>query len=165
MTDEANATAAPRRYTNAELHFAARVRCECGAGFAHPEFAIVAPRSREPRQWECSAVLRGDAGADGVQHSRPLPFVFYEVKSESQPSAGGDTTRPAGPEGQRRAFYVAMWTRALEARKESLHDEGARMRPDAKRLEGLAETVADAERRLAAVRDMGDDDLPPGLRR
>ena len=42
--------------------------------------------------WDCSAILLDMADAN-VKHEARLPFVFYEVKSERQPSAGGATTR------------------------------------------------------------------------
>lgn len=48
--------------------------------------------------WHCSAILRGLA-ARGSSHSAAMPFAFYEVKSEGQPSANGATTRdPQTPE-------------------------------------------------------------------
>lgn len=51
------------------------------------------------RFWDCSAILLGTAipsGAPGaVKHEARLPFAFYEIKSENQPSAGGVTTRPS----------------------------------------------------------------------
>ena len=77
------------KFTPQELCFAATSRCSCGAGFAYPEDTGI------HGQWECSAILMGEAEA-GSTHSSPLPFAFYEVKSESQPSANGATTRPKG---------------------------------------------------------------------
>jgi hypothetical protein len=48
--------------------------------------------------WDCSAILTGEAipvGQPGaVKHEARLPFAFYEIKSENQPSARGATTRP-----------------------------------------------------------------------
>jgi hypothetical protein len=49
--------------------------------------------------WDCSAILLGDAIVSGqpgaVRHTPRLPFTFYEIKAEGQPSARGRTTRPA----------------------------------------------------------------------
>lgn len=74
------------------LVYAATNRCPCGAGLAY-----------EPggeREWDCSAILLGEAIPSGepgaVQHTARLPFAFYEIKGENQPSAEGATTRPGG---------------------------------------------------------------------
>lgn len=75
--------------TDADLVYAATVRCPCGAGMAHPVDADMRGA------WDCSAILKGTAARD-VKHEAQLPFVFYAVKSENQPSAGGATTRPDG---------------------------------------------------------------------
>lgn len=71
-----------------ELRFAAFSRCECGAGLAYPKNIGI------HGSWYCSAILLGDVDAIKIMHSAPLPFTFYEVKSEDQPSANGATTRP-----------------------------------------------------------------------
>jgi hypothetical protein len=72
-------------FTDDELVYAARNRCRCGHGFAYP-------RDCGPRfAWACSAQLK--CIADAGEHSPTLPFVFYEIKSEDQPSAHGQTTR------------------------------------------------------------------------
>jgi hypothetical protein len=79
-----------------KLVYAATARCPCGAGLAYE------PRgeSGKPIQgyWDCSAILLGEAVPEGepgsVQHTAQLPFLFYEIKSEQQPSAQGATTRP-----------------------------------------------------------------------
>lgn len=81
-----------------KLVYAAHKRCPCGAGLAYE------PRGESGKPiagyWDCSAILLGDAIPSGqpgsVQHTGRLPFVFYEVKSETQPSAQGATTRPGG---------------------------------------------------------------------
>lgn len=74
-----------------ELIFAATTRCECGAGMAYPEG--IGMRG----QWHCSDILMGKASP--IQpHTSPLPFSFYEIKSENQPSANGQTTRPESSE-------------------------------------------------------------------
>ena len=72
-----------------ELRFAATLWCPCGAGMAYPVGAMDMQGT-----WDCSAILMGTAAIE-VEHSPALPFMFYEVKSEDQPSADGQTTRPA----------------------------------------------------------------------
>ena len=69
-----------------ELRYAAVARCVCGAGFAYPK------NSGMDGCWHCSAILTGVA-EKGTTHDSALPFRFYEVKSEDQPSAEGRTTR------------------------------------------------------------------------
>lgn len=73
-------------FNDEELVYAAHVRCEkCQAGMAHP-------KDCGPwHQWTCSNVLKGIGEDKGHQ---ALPFAFYEVKEEFQPSANGATTRP-----------------------------------------------------------------------
>ena len=73
-------------FTDDELTYAAVARCgKCKAGMAHP-------KGCDPwHQWTCSDVLKG-VGEDNGHEA--LPFSFYEVKSENQPSAQGATTRP-----------------------------------------------------------------------
>jgi hypothetical protein len=80
------------------LVYAAHSRCPCGAGLAYdPCFedensVFVGPLSG---YWDCSAILQGVADQT-VRHTGKLPFAFYEVLSEGQPSANGATTRPKG---------------------------------------------------------------------
>ena len=80
-------------YAEAELTFSSDARCPCGAGLAHPTGC----GSRH--YWDCSDILMGLAilkdEPGSVQHTGQLPFTFYEIKSEAQPSAGGRTTRRA----------------------------------------------------------------------
>ena len=80
-----------------KMIFAASARCTCGAGLAYDETCVEEP-FRVPSYWECSTILLGDATASGlpgsVTHTPRLPFTFYEIKSENQPSASGATTRP-----------------------------------------------------------------------
>lgn len=75
-----------------ELIFAATARCSCGAGLAYPKNVGM------HGAWTCSDILLGRAKPKGdpesKMHDGDLPFAFYEVKSENQPSAGGATTRP-----------------------------------------------------------------------
>jgi len=71
-----------------ELRFAAFERCNCGAGMAYAVDAGI------HGAWHCSAILRGNASRE-VKHTPSMPFAFYEVKSEGQPSANGATTREA----------------------------------------------------------------------
>lgn len=81
--------------TDDQLVYAATSRCPCGAGLAHK----ANPKAgTDEWAWDCSAILKGEAihtGQPGaVTHTSPLSFTFYEVKSENQPSANGETTRP-----------------------------------------------------------------------
>ena len=83
-----------------KLVYAARVRCPCGAGMAYPkdgDYPDGQPEGpmRWPHNgyWDCSAILLGTADP-AVKHEAKLPFAFYEIKSEDQPSARGETTRP-----------------------------------------------------------------------
>lgn len=79
--------------TDEQLAYAATSRCSCGAGIAH--LKNCGPHG----QWDCSAILTGraiPAGQPGAEkHTAEMPFTFYEIKSENQPSAGGATTRPS----------------------------------------------------------------------
>ncbi len=74
-----------------KLVYAAKSRCPCGAGLAYVP-------GNPGGEWDCSAILLGEAipmdKPGSVQHTAPLPFVFYEILSENQPSAEGATTRP-----------------------------------------------------------------------
>lgn len=80
-----------------KLVYAATARCPCGAGLAYDKKG----ESGRPIEgyWDCSAILLGEAIPSGepgsVQHTARLPFVFYEIKGENQPSANGTTTRDA----------------------------------------------------------------------
>lgn len=76
------------KYSDDELIYAAYSRCPCGAGMAY-----VKNPSSDMRYWDCSNILKGIADVK-VMHTGELPFAFYEVKSENQPSAYGATTRP-----------------------------------------------------------------------
>lgn len=89
-----------RYFKDAELIYAATARCPCGAGLAYartdenPDLPY-----RGPSAWDCSDILTKRAALSGTpeakQHTDLLPFTFYEIKSEGQPSASGATTRPA----------------------------------------------------------------------
>jgi hypothetical protein len=70
-----------------ELVYAARQRCQCGAGFAYPENIGVGG------SWHCSKILLGKA-VEGSRHDGPMPFMFWDIKSEIETSATGATTRP-----------------------------------------------------------------------
>lgn len=73
-------------FKDEDLIYAAFARCKkCNAGMAYPKGC------GPSHQWTCSDVLKG-IGTDGGHEA--LPFAFYEVKSENQPSANGATTRP-----------------------------------------------------------------------
>lgn len=76
-----------QRFAADELTFAARSRCKCGLGLAYPNDTGM------HGSWDCSGVLLGAAAKDQPHDS--LPFAFYEIKSENQPSANGATTRAA----------------------------------------------------------------------
>lgn len=67
------------------LVFAAEARCPCGAGLAYN-------KSNNDNCWDCSDILLGKADKKLI-HTAKLPFVFWEIKSEEQPSAKGLTTR------------------------------------------------------------------------
>ena len=80
-----------------DLTWAATARCQCGAGLAYNEDC------QEPGSpmmwpyngyWDCSAIILGTADRS-VRHKARLPFAFYEIKSDNQPSANGATTRPS----------------------------------------------------------------------
>jgi len=79
------------------LIYSAYARCECGLGFAYDPAGEACTNKdsplRTPSQWECSGILLKTAERDKL-HTPPLPFAFYDVKSENQPSANGQTTRP-----------------------------------------------------------------------
>lgn len=83
-----------------ELLYAAAARCACGAGLAYAPSDPGAPSLpfKGPSAWECSDILTDRAirsGQPGAKvHDEPAPFMFYEIKSENQPSAQGATTRP-----------------------------------------------------------------------
>ncbi len=76
--------------------YAATSRCPCGAGLAFDPLGedeaspFVGPLSG---YWDCSKILLGTADR-AAKHTGRLPFSFYNVKSEEQPSANGATTRP-----------------------------------------------------------------------
>ncbi len=78
------------------LRYAATSRCPCGAGMAYDPAADDVQRG--DGCWDCSTILLGTAIESGqpgaVTHSDRLPFRFWEIKSEDQPSAHGQTTRP-----------------------------------------------------------------------
>lgn len=76
--------------TDNDLVYSAYSRCPCGAGLAYKRNAK--PNSDE-WAWDCSAILKGVAN-DKITHTAILPFVFWEIKSELQPSVNGATTRP-----------------------------------------------------------------------
>jgi hypothetical protein len=77
------------------LVYSATARCPCGAGLAYdPAYEDESSVFRGPLSghWDCSAILLGTADP-AVQHTDQLPFAFYEIKTEGQPSACGATTR------------------------------------------------------------------------
>lgn len=74
-------------FTDDDLVYSATAVCECGHGLAYPKDC------GPGHYWDCSAILKGVAYPD-LKHTAKLPFAFYDVKSENQPSANGATTRP-----------------------------------------------------------------------
>jgi hypothetical protein len=78
--------------TQDDLIYAAYSRCSCGAGLAYKKNP-----GPDEMYWDCSAILLGTADR-AVKHEAQLPFAFWSLKSELQPSVGGATTRPKGTE-------------------------------------------------------------------
>lgn len=81
------------------LVFAADARCNCGAGMAYdPTGEVTRADStpfRAPSAWDCSRLLLNAPRDLGVPEGHDhLPFAFWQIKSEYQPSANGRTTRP-----------------------------------------------------------------------
>lgn len=81
-----------RKPKKPKLVYAAYSRCPCGAGLAY----VVGCGGYG--HWDCSDILLGTAIESGqpgaVTHTDRLPFIFWDIKSEQQPSSGGATTRP-----------------------------------------------------------------------
>jgi hypothetical protein len=76
-------------FTDDELRYAARSRCSgCKAGLAYPLGIGI------QGAWYCSDWLTGRNDARTTGKHDQFPFTFYEIKSETQPSAHGATTRP-----------------------------------------------------------------------
>lgn len=86
-------------FLDTELVYAAAFRCLCGAGMAYPDGIALGGA------WYCSAILKGEARRE-ADHNAAHPFAFYEVKSEDQPSAYGQTTRPSGSYVETTPWYV-----------------------------------------------------------
>lgn len=88
-------------FTDDELVYAAWTRCECGAGMAYPKDIgfhgswICSEQMTNPKRWT-NYDNKTYKTEDGKLHSKDLPFSFWSVKSEGQPSANGATTRPKG---------------------------------------------------------------------
>lgn len=83
--------------TAADLTWAATDRCPCGAGLAYDstcQLEDVPQNWPYNGYWDCSAILLGTAAKD-VTHTAKLPFAYYSIKADTQPSANGRTTRPA----------------------------------------------------------------------
>lgn len=83
------------------LIYAAYDRCHCGAGMAYDPTSRGDGPFKGPSKWECGDILRfNDLSEDrqaqvkAATHTGGLPFAFYEIKSETQPSAAGASTRP-----------------------------------------------------------------------
>lgn len=63
-------------FTDDELFYSASARCPCGHGLAYPKDC------GPGHYWDCSAILKGIADTS-VKHTDQLPFVFYDIKGES----------------------------------------------------------------------------------
>lgn len=78
--------------TESDLIYAAYSKCPYGAGLAYVRGIGI------NGYWDCSDILLGRAKTKEepghVQHTGRMPFIFWEVLSEDQPSAKGATTRP-----------------------------------------------------------------------
>lgn len=76
-------------FLDSDLIYSATAKCNCGAGLAYPKGVGI------HGNWDCSGILTGRALTDlSIKHDAPYSFSFYEIKSEQQPSANGQTTRP-----------------------------------------------------------------------
>lgn len=64
-------------FTDDELRYSAATLCPCGHGLAYPKDC--GPN----HYWDCSAILKGIADKN-VQHTGQVPFVFYDIKGESE---------------------------------------------------------------------------------
>lgn len=73
-------------FAPADLVYSAGARCRCGAGLAYPK------NCGGFHHWSCGDVLTGHV-RDSHEHDE-FPFNMYEIKSEQQASAHGQTTRP-----------------------------------------------------------------------
>lgn len=73
-------------FTDDELVYSAMNLCPCGHGLAYPKDCGI------NHHWDCSAILKGIHDKT-VEHTAQLPFMYYGIKSEGQPSAHGHTTR------------------------------------------------------------------------
>jgi hypothetical protein len=86
--------------TDADLNYAATDRCVCGAGMAYFKEAEIRDNKPGHNSWVCSRILK-DKLDKLTREIDPfygkhllLPFAFYAIKDERQPSAQGVTTRP-----------------------------------------------------------------------
>jgi len=64
-------------FTDDELFYSAVALCPCGHGLAYPK------ECGPGHYWDCSAILKGIADTS-VKHTDQLPFVFYDIKGESE---------------------------------------------------------------------------------
>lgn len=64
-------------FTDDELFYSASSLCPCGHGLAYPK------ECGPSHYWDCSAILKGIADTN-VKHTGQLPFMFYDVKGESE---------------------------------------------------------------------------------
>lgn len=90
-----------------ELRYSQRSRCSCGAGLAYwPAGYFLRRHVPESHGWACADILTGRRPMDGIADRTErdmgikgapdlakhdyLPFTFYEVRSEDQPSRNGE---------------------------------------------------------------------------
>ena len=64
-------------FSEGELVFSAGSRCPCGYGLAYPNDCGM------HHYWDCAGILLGKADP-AVEHTGKLPFMSYDVKSESE---------------------------------------------------------------------------------
>jgi hypothetical protein len=64
-------------FTEDELIFSAADRCICGYGLAYPVGCGF------HHYWDCAGILLGKVDT-AVLHTDKLPFLYYDVKSESE---------------------------------------------------------------------------------
>lgn len=84
-----------KSYSEEELLYSATSKCHCGAGLAYPKDSSQPDERsvfKSASDWWCSTLLKGIPW-DGKKHD-VFSFAIYEIKSEDQPSANGQTTRP-----------------------------------------------------------------------
>lgn len=92
-----------------DLLYSATSRCRCGAGLTYFKKTRIC-NGPGHTSWVCSAVLKNEVGQPDVLEGKHtlFPFMSYEIKSETQPSANGMTTRPSGTAFRYRWYHLLM---------------------------------------------------------